>query len=334
MRDSDRSPPSSRRISSISCARPPTACRSRSPAPWKSHGLDAAAELPPPPSPKRSPTSNIPRAAPASRTGRVTQRRARQPGGDLTHGMQIGDGDRGFSWLPFYHDMGLVGCMLRASPTRCRPTISRRGIRAAAAPVADADHPQPGHRRSARRSATTSAPGACAPATPNRSTCRAWRVAGNGADMIRPDVDASASSTCSRRPASRRAPSCRATASPNDAGGQLRPLGRGACGEWSTWKPCRQGRGPRRGRARRRSATASSTAAGRCAAWRSRSATRAAGLCRSASARSAARPDGDVGLFPRRGGTRAVLSPTAGSTPATWAICRRLLCTSSAAPRT
>jgi fatty-acyl-CoA synthase len=31
---------------------------------------------------------------------------------NATHGVQIGDGDRMMSWLPFYHDMGLVGGML------------------------------------------------------------------------------------------------------------------------------------------------------------------------------------------------------------------------------
>lgn len=28
------------------------------------------------------------------------------------HGLMIGEGDRGVSWLPYYHDMGLVGCVM------------------------------------------------------------------------------------------------------------------------------------------------------------------------------------------------------------------------------
>ncbi|MDH3901206.1 MAG: AMP-binding protein, partial [Gammaproteobacteria bacterium] len=32
--------------------------------------------------------------------------------GIITHGVKMGSGDRCFSWLPFYHDMGLVGLVL------------------------------------------------------------------------------------------------------------------------------------------------------------------------------------------------------------------------------
>jgi fatty-acyl-CoA synthase len=28
------------------------------------------------------------------------------------HGLELGEGDRGVSWLPYYHDMGLVGCVM------------------------------------------------------------------------------------------------------------------------------------------------------------------------------------------------------------------------------
>lgn len=32
--------------------------------------------------------------------------------GIIRHGLEVGSGDRCVSWLPFYHDMGLVGCVL------------------------------------------------------------------------------------------------------------------------------------------------------------------------------------------------------------------------------
>ena len=38
--------------------------------------------------------------------------------GVVNHGLDIKPDDRCVSWLPFYHDMGLVGCMLAPMATQ------------------------------------------------------------------------------------------------------------------------------------------------------------------------------------------------------------------------
>ncbi|MDX1580811.1 MAG: AMP-binding protein, partial [Alphaproteobacteria bacterium] len=105
------------------------------------------------------------------------------------HGVSIQDGDRGMSWLPFYHDMGLVGFMLTLLCTQVttdylpteyfarRPLMwmelmSRHGGTLAFSPSF-------GYELCQRRT------------TEDRVASldlSQWRVAGIGADMIRADV--------------------------------------------------------------------------------------------------------------------------------------------------
>ncbi len=108
------------------------------------------------------------------------------------HGMGFSDSDRCISWLPWYHDMGLVGCLL--SPIAGQLSVdylktedfTRR-------PLAWLDlisrnpgtsisfSPTFGYDICARRiSSQTHAS--------ERFDLSRWRIAGNGADMIRPDV--------------------------------------------------------------------------------------------------------------------------------------------------
>ncbi len=58
-----------------------------------------------------------------------------------SHGMHVVETDRCVSWLPWYHDMGLVGCLLVG---RRQPGLDRlsqdRGFRAAPAGLARPDH--------------------------------------------------------------------------------------------------------------------------------------------------------------------------------------------------
>jgi fatty-acyl-CoA synthase len=109
-----------------------------------------------------------------------------------SHGMHVGDGDRCVSWLPWYHDMGLVGCFLSIVANQVS-TDYLKTEDFARRPLAWLDlisrnpgttlsySPTFGYDICARRmSSQTKAR--------DRFDLSRWRVAGNGADMIRPDV--------------------------------------------------------------------------------------------------------------------------------------------------
>ncbi len=109
-----------------------------------------------------------------------------------SHGMKLGDGDRGVAWLPFYHDMGLVGCLL--SPVANQMSADYLKTEDfARRPLAWLDlisrhkgttmsySPSFGYDICARRVSSQVN-------VAERFDLSRWRVAGNGADMIRPDV--------------------------------------------------------------------------------------------------------------------------------------------------
>ncbi|MFN3726189.1 MAG: fatty acyl-AMP ligase [Allosphingosinicella sp.] len=109
-----------------------------------------------------------------------------------SHGMKIGDGDRGVAWLPFYHDMGLVGCLL--SPVANQMSADYLKTEDfARRPLAWLDlisrnqgttlsySPSFGYDICARRVSSQVN-------VAERFDLSRWRIAGNGADMIRPDV--------------------------------------------------------------------------------------------------------------------------------------------------
>ncbi len=106
--------------------------------------------------------------------------------------MELGENDRCVSWLPWYHDMGLVGCLLslianQVSGDYLKPDAFARR------PLAWLDmisrnpgntlsySPTFGYDICARRISSQSS-------VSERFDLSRWRIAGNGADMIRPDV--------------------------------------------------------------------------------------------------------------------------------------------------
>lgn len=104
----------------------------------------------------------------------------------------MGPTDRGVSWLPFYHDMGLVGCLLSTVANQMSVDYLKTED-FARRPLAWLDlisrnqgttmsySPTFGYDICARRVSSQLD-------VAERFDLSRWRVAGNGADMIRPDV--------------------------------------------------------------------------------------------------------------------------------------------------
>ena len=109
-----------------------------------------------------------------------------------SHGMQLVATDRCISWLPWYHDMGLVGCFLSVVANQVS-TDYLKTEDFARRPLAWLDmisrhqgtsisySPTFGYDICARRMSSQTR-------ASDRFNLSRWRLAGNGADMIRPDV--------------------------------------------------------------------------------------------------------------------------------------------------
>ncbi len=107
-------------------------------------------------------------------------------------GLEVVETDRVVSWLPWYHDMGLVGCLL--SPVANQLSVDYLKTEDfARRPLAWLDlitrnpgttlsySPTFGYDICARRMSSQTR-------AEDRFDLSRWRIAGNGADMIRPDV--------------------------------------------------------------------------------------------------------------------------------------------------
>lgn len=109
--------------------------------------------------------------------------------GITAHGLRVRKGDRAVSWLPLYHDMGLVGFFLAALGSQVsvdymatrdfarRPLLWLRLISRGRGTLSYS--PSFGYELCARRAET---------AATDELDLSSWRAAGIGADMIRPAV--------------------------------------------------------------------------------------------------------------------------------------------------
>ncbi len=152
--------------------------------------LDAADELPPPPSSEElaylqytSGSTRFPRGTMITQAAVMANLKA-----IFNHGFQLGADDRFCSWLPYYHDMGLVGIVLGCVatqrsvdylPTRdfaMRPRLWLTLISRNRCTVSFS--PPFGYTLCARR---------LRPGDAEALDLSAWRVAGVGAEMIHPE---------------------------------------------------------------------------------------------------------------------------------------------------
>lgn len=109
-----------------------------------------------------------------------------------SHGMEVQANDRCVSWLPWYHDMGLVGCFLSPVANQvstdymktedfARRPLAWLDMISASDGTVISYSPTFGYDICSRRISSQSH-------VSDRFNLSKWRLAGNGADMIRPDV--------------------------------------------------------------------------------------------------------------------------------------------------
>ncbi|HXG99009.1 MAG TPA: fatty acyl-AMP ligase [Sphingomicrobium sp.] len=107
-------------------------------------------------------------------------------------GVEVRDSDRCISWLPWYHDMGLVGCMLSPLANQmsvdylktedfARRPLAWLGLISRNPGTTLSYSPTFGYDICSRRMSSQTR-------AADRFDLSRWRIAGNGADMIRPDV--------------------------------------------------------------------------------------------------------------------------------------------------
>ncbi len=109
-----------------------------------------------------------------------------------SHGMEVCETDRCVSWLPWYHDMGLVGCLLSPVANQvstdylktedfARRPLAWLELISRNSGTTLSYSPTFGYDICSRRVSSQMH-------VSERFDLSRWRVAGNGADMIRPDV--------------------------------------------------------------------------------------------------------------------------------------------------